>query len=319
MSNYSDDTFLARWLSGELTEAEQKEFEQSEDYRELSRLLKGTEMLQSPGFEGDVLLSRIKAQTNNVEGEVSAKKKVRPLVYLGITAAVMAAAIGLLLFLFRPTVDYFDLPDFQELTTAQGEIKTQLLPDSSLFRLNENSKLVYIKNSYAMIRELSLEGEAYFEVKKGESFSVNTNLGSVSVLGTRFNVSSRGGVLKVACFEGKVELKNKDASLKKVLTAGDQAILKAEILEEETFEVVEQAYPNWLNEIYSEQDISIKKSIAAFEQIYGVEIEVENVDVEEIVSISFLKNDLEKAIVQFTKGFQANYEILSPYKIRIYR
>ena len=62
MSNYPDDTFLARWLNGELTEEERKEFEKSEDYRELNRLLKGTEMLQSPSFEGDRVLSQIKQE-----------------------------------------------------------------------------------------------------------------------------------------------------------------------------------------------------------------------------------------------------------------
>ncbi|MEM8891897.1 MAG: hypothetical protein AAGD28_28215, partial [Bacteroidota bacterium] len=81
----------------------------------------------------------------------------------------------------------------------------------------------------------------------------------------------------------------------------------------------QQSYPSWLEGIYSAQDISIKEALAAFERIYGVEFEIENLDVKEIVSVNFYKNDKEKALVQLTGGFQAKYLVLSPKRIRIYR
>jgi ferric-dicitrate binding protein FerR (iron transport regulator) len=50
---------------------------------------------------------------------------------------------------------------------------------------------------------LTLE-EAYFQVKKGQTFSVNTTDGVVKVLGTHFNVKQRKNYFEVNCFEGLV-------------------------------------------------------------------------------------------------------------------
>jgi len=52
-----------------------------------------------------------------------------------------------------------------------------------------------------------LEGEAFFEVKKGNKFEVNAKNGTVTVYGTSFNMLDRGNLLKVSCFSGKVGVK----------------------------------------------------------------------------------------------------------------
>ncbi|MDW3649394.1 MAG: FecR domain-containing protein [Bacteroidia bacterium] len=315
MSNYPDDTFLARWLNGELTDEEQKEFEKSEDYHELSRLLKGTEMLQSPNFEGENVLKQIKQDRNRKDTKPqTALRSLRPLFYIGAAAAMIA----LLLFFFYPQKASPEHKG-QHLATLAGEMQSKIFPDNSWIRLNENSEIVYDEKNWSRERKVGLEGEAYFEVEKGAAFTVVTELGSVKVLGTRFNVSTRNDRLDVVCFDGRVEVYNEDASQNQVLTAGESLqIDKGEIrsLEEED---LGQIYPNWLDGIYSAQDISIKEALAAFERIYGVEFEIQNLDVKEIVSVNFYKNDKEKALLQLTGGFQAKYEILSPKKIRIYR
>jgi ferric-dicitrate binding protein FerR (iron transport regulator) len=46
---------------------------------------------------------------------------------------------------------------------------------------------------------LTLE-EAYFQVKKGQTFSVNTTDGVVKVLGTHFNVKQRKNYFEVKLF-----------------------------------------------------------------------------------------------------------------------
>jgi len=166
---------------------------------------------------------------------------------------------------------------------------------------------------------VGLEGEAYFEVEKGAEFRVETSFGQVRVLGTRFNVSTRNNRLEVVCFEGRVEVNNSDASQKEILTAGESLQIEAGDIQNLDAVSVEQAYPSWLEGIYSAQDISIKEALAAFERIYGVEFEIENLDVKEIVSVNFYKNDKEKALLQLTGGFQAKYQVLSPKRIRIYR
>lgn len=315
MSNYPDDTFLARWLNGELTEEERKEFEKSEDYRELNRLLKGTEMLQSPSFEGDKVLSQIKQERNREKAKPQApSKNLRPLFYVGAAAAVIAI---LLYFFYPQQANMVNKP--MHLATLAGEMESKIFSDNSWIRLNENSEIVFDEKSWSRERKVGLEGEAYFEVEKGAAFTVVTELGSVKVLGTRFNVSTRNDRLDVMCFEGRVEVYNEDASQNQVLTAGESLQIEKDDIRNLEAASNEQTYPSWLEGIYSAQDISIKEALAAFERIYGVEFEIENLDVKEIVSVNFYKNDKEKALLQLTGGFQAKYQVLSPKRIRIYR
>lgn len=95
------------------------------------------------------------------------------------------------------------------LAADYGERKGFYLPDSSYVVLNANSTLSYKKNHP---RQVKLEGEAYFEVKKQVKkskktpFQVETNSLKVKVLGTVFNVSQREAQTKVFLKEGQVEL-----------------------------------------------------------------------------------------------------------------
>jgi len=56
--------------------------------------------------------------------------------------------------------------------------------------LNSKSTISFNKTDWKNNRQLTLDGEAYFKVEKGSTFTVNTNNGSVTVLGTQFNVNS---------------------------------------------------------------------------------------------------------------------------------
>ena len=63
-------------------------------------------------------------------------------------------------------------------------------------------------------RDLTLEGEAYFKVQKGQTFSVNTTDGVVKVLGTHFNVKQRNNYFEVNCYEGLVSVTYNNETVK---------------------------------------------------------------------------------------------------------
>lgn len=73
--------------------------------------------------------------------------------------------------------------------------------------LNSESTLVCSKDD---VRQVTLEGEAYFEVKKDKEhcFEVHTSYGTVRVYGTSFNVRgrSRDSLFVVSLVEGSVGL-----------------------------------------------------------------------------------------------------------------
>lgn len=100
---------------------------------------------------------------------------------------------------------------FAVIKTGYGEIKTIILPDSSVVTLNANSSMRMPEQwTDADGRQVWLEGEAYFQVQKKpsavEKFVVHTRQVDVEVLGTRFNVNTRRERAVVSLEEGKVRL-----------------------------------------------------------------------------------------------------------------
>ena len=83
------------------------------------------------------------------------------------------------------------------------------LPDGSIVKLNKNSSITF--DSFDQERTVSLSGEAFFDVIESEKpFTVTTEIGSVSVLGTEFNVKSKGDEFDVEVQSGEVEVKASD-------------------------------------------------------------------------------------------------------------
>lgn len=97
-----------------------------------------------------------------------------------------------------------------EVRTQPGMITSFRLPDSTLVYLNSGSVLKYPSVFTGDIREVSLSGEAYFEVAKDpeHKFIVSTSQKSkVEVLGTHFNLEAFDDMNEVitTLVEGKVE------------------------------------------------------------------------------------------------------------------
>ncbi|SFZ92815.1 protein of unknown function [Flaviramulus basaltis] len=105
--------------------------------------------------------------------------------------------------------------------TTYGEILDIKLPDGTKVKLNSNSVLSYSNDA---IREINLEGEAFFNVEKkpatNAKFLVTTKDLKVEVYGTAFNVNNRNTRTQVFLEEGHVELKLNNG-LQKKMVPGD--------------------------------------------------------------------------------------------------
>ena len=142
----------------------------------------------------------------------------------------VAASVALLL-----TLPLWWWTSSQTITADIGKSHVHWLPDSSKVVLNATSKLAYSRSKWDTDRSVRLDGEAFFEVKKGSMFSVETNNGLVSVLGTSFNVRSWNKAFEVKCFTGKVAVKTKKSET--VLTPGESTESKLGKLKKEEFEI----------------------------------------------------------------------------------
>ena len=91
------------------------------------------------------------------------------------------------------------------------------LPDGTLVWLNSASRLVYSDSFTKKDREVELSGEAYFEVAKDQKhpFVVNLGPGSITVTGTRFDVSAYGreSQIHAALMEGSITFRTDRATI----------------------------------------------------------------------------------------------------------
>ena len=81
--------------------------------------------------------------------------------------------------------------EYQTIYVPRGDVHELLLSDSSKVFLNSDSKLVYPTYFKREARQVELVGEAFFEVKKGDTpFIVKTGEMQITVTGTSFNVNA---------------------------------------------------------------------------------------------------------------------------------
>jgi transmembrane sensor len=133
--------------------------------------------------------------------------------WLSAAAAVLLIASGIVFWkTSTPT---------PSLGTQYGEISTRQLPDGSTIMLNANST-AKLSESWEgdKDREVWLEGEAFFHVKKmpnKKRFIVHTNELDVIVTGTQFNVWTRDNKTSVLLTEGSVTIHTADGKETKMV------------------------------------------------------------------------------------------------------
>lgn len=131
-------------------------------------------------------------------------KKYMPVVlrYAAVVFVLLASGFFLNNLLHRQQTQYFVME------TASGQQSTLTLNDGTIVKLNENSKLIYPRNFNQDTRNVTLHGEAYFEVSHNPKrpFMVNVGSYTVKVLGTKFNVNAYSGNIfsYTSLKEGKV-------------------------------------------------------------------------------------------------------------------
>jgi transmembrane sensor len=107
--------------------------------------------------------------------------------------------------------------------------KTVVLPDGSVVTLRSNSSITLAKNFNGPTRELTLSGEAFFDVthQAQRPFIVHTAEVNIEVLGTVFNVSAYPGHdhTETSLFRGSVAVSLKNDPVQKVILSPSQKLI----------------------------------------------------------------------------------------------
>lgn len=126
----------------------------------------------------------------------------------------LAAASVILFFLsWGIYTFFFKAPDYLIVETGK-ETKDVVLPDGTKVTMNVNSKLSYPKRFENHRRDVTFEGEGFFDVKSDamHPFIVATPQMKVRVLGTAFNLKAYTDdpLVETSLLHGKVEVLSKD-------------------------------------------------------------------------------------------------------------
>ena len=116
-----------------------------------------------------------------------------------------------------------------EVVTRNGSKTNLLLPDGSTVWLNAGSRLTYDSLYGTALREVTLSGEAYFEVAKNpkKPFIIHTGKINIRVLGTVFNVKSypEENTIETSLIKGSIEVSFPSQPSKKIILKPNQKLI----------------------------------------------------------------------------------------------
>ncbi|MDP4710062.1 MAG: FecR domain-containing protein [Saprospiraceae bacterium] len=249
-------------------------------------------------------LSRLMQQLEESSARHQVTGKVRKLTRVryvqgaaAITLLVLATTLLYFQFLYNPKV---------LIATDFGQRLEHYLPDGSQVTLNANSTLTYRTRNP---REVWLNGEAFFEVKKvpetKAKFNVWTTDLSVTVLGTAFNVNTRNEQTQVFLKEGKVQLELETRTAQVIeMDPGDLIVYskKKQQLSEKKKNASLLESASWKEGSLMFKDTPLPEALDAIAAIYGVQFIIESDNLQQkVISGGVPIQNLEVTLVTLSE------------------
>ena len=206
-------------------------------------------------------------------------RETRRILFKRVSA--IAAAVLLPLFIistvyfYRQSSHYRQIPNI--VSVNKGQRAGITLPDGTIVYLNSESRLTYTPEFNDIMREVTLEGEAFFDVKpnKNKPFVVKTSVFDVEVLGTSFNVSvyEDDNIVETALVEGKVKLTMNRSACKPVYLTPSQKFVYSRNERRGQISIMEEdSELAWKQGILVFNDEPLEEVFKKIERWYGVTI-----------------------------------------------
>lgn len=281
---------ISKWLNFNLSDEELEVFNKLDTSSSYHRIDRAAKLFKAPVYD-------VNSSYTELKGKLGSQNKSRNLYsYISAVAALLVVAFGLFYLLNTSSdVAYY----------AENSTKTEfLLPDRSEVILNAGSSVSFNDKNWSKNRNLTLEGEAYFKVAKGEKFTVQTKQGTVVVLGTQFKVNDREGYFEVSCYEGLVLVTNRGKEIElpagyTYKTFGDRVVNEATALSK----------PSWLNNKSTFKSIPYNQVISELERQFDIEITGDATENKTLFTGSFSNENLKLALQAITIPLNLSYTI----------
>ncbi|HEX9827816.1 MAG TPA: FecR family protein [Flavobacteriaceae bacterium] len=291
---------ILKWFNKELSEQEIQGLKQSENLETIEKIAHYASQLETPKVDATNALQSFKAK--------HPAKNVTKVININFKSWLKVAAV---LTIMLATSYFLFFNNQRSFVTEMAQTKTINLPDNSEVILNAQSKLTYNKKAWTDEktwtdhRDLELDGEAFFKVSKGQTFSVNTDAGIVRVLGTQFNVKERNNYFEVHCYEGLVSVTYKNETIK--LPKGHIfRVINGTI---ENFEDLNTLNPSWIQQESSFNKVPLEQIIAELERQYDINIQAKGINTDQLFTGSFTHKDKNTALQSVTVPLKLSYKI----------
>ncbi|MEM1120381.1 MAG: FecR domain-containing protein [Bacteroidota bacterium] len=288
------DTLYARWLSGNISDEEKAELQRTGALEDLERLVADMDNVSFPPYAIDAGFAKLKA--NRSTGKAAILRTMRP----KRQRAWLAAAASIL---FLVGTFYFWGNQVDTVKADLGQTLAHTFLDSSTVILNDGSQISYDKGKWSENRAIQLVGEAVFQVEKGRPFMVQTALGSVEVLGTKFNVRAWNERLEITCFEGKVRVTQNNRSAE--LGAGEAVVGSRGQFSKK--QIIDHQEPFWTVGLSKFSAVPFDQVLEELRRQYAVQIESPTIN--RPFNGSFRHDDLATAVQAVCKPMNLKYTI----------
>lgn len=313
MENETYKNLLLKFLRGEATPEEIELLDErmndhpDGDFDSISRSIWGDGTIMSHNLpdEGQKekmknnLLNRINAEEDFMRS-VRVNRKREFLYAFSLAASVLVVAMSVVFLILgdRQIHEY-------EVVAERGQKSSVTLPDGSHVWLNSASRITYTSDFNKKNRNITLEGEAYFDVAKNKKipFIVNASEMSITAVGTEFNVRNYSDEDEVCTtlVEGKVIASTLECDIS--LTYGQEAVLNRDS-GEMSFAVVSDLnhmVPWRSNEILLDGE-SLDNLSRILSRMYNVDVYFENDSIKTYTYTGLIRNNSLQNVLELVSN-----------------
>ncbi|SDP56608.1 FecR family protein [Mucilaginibacter sp. OK268] len=271
-NSFNPEELAHKWVAGTLTPDEKLRFEQwYADFNDEELLISNSQYTSAEQIR-ETILNRVNSSIDE-----QPKVKIRTMWRNLAAAAAVVLAIGLAVLYRAPILNLVDPVKQLKLTTNPGEYKQIYLADGTHIWLSPATTLSYPEKFRGKLRDISIEGEAYFEVKHdtGHPFVIQSGAVKTVVLGTSFDIQAYAHAksIDVTVVSGKVGVSAKASANTAMVTANQRTIYQ-----KATASLVKENYPNaskFLDRrkgIFDFNGASLAEVVHDLESQYGISI-----------------------------------------------
>ncbi len=292
---YNKDELIIRFLAGEASPSELEELERwkslvPENQTHFNSVEKTWNLVGKKPFASDLPID-VDQEWDKFKSE---SKVETPVITMASTWWVRIAAVFLLGIISAFVIYYYTT---QSSNTYYAEVSGMevSLADGSVVTLHKGSTLTVSEEFQNGSRDVSLTGEAFFEVEPSTlTFTVSLGTSTVQVVGTSFNIRNFAGEshIEVVVTTGKVHFTSNRTGEAVDLSPGDKGSMPADgrILKVKNDNV---NYLSWKTRSIVFEDSRLSEAVEVLNRVYQANIRFDIPVPDCIVTVSFEDQTLE--------------------------